>query len=145
AGDGVLALAGRIGAALGVQLLDVDRVFFARARGLHALQGVEAGQGFGRRGFGGGGVFSSHVGHAQTLRVFLGEADLKSIVSGDWASWVWAEPANRRRCVICLRASGLSLGSMRSTAFSSTRSGKRPFSTFSGVVSLSPPGWPVWR
>src|SRR5690606_25456105 len=131
ASDRVLALAGRIGAALRVQLLLIDgRVAVDSAQ---ALQGVEAGG------------FSSHVGHAQALRVFLGDADLKSMVSGCWASCSWAAPANRRRCVICLRASGLSFGSMRSTAFSSTRSGKRPFRTFSGVVDLTPPGWPVWR
>ncbi|MCY1243711.1 hypothetical protein D9M72_567370 [compost metagenome] len=126
ASDRVLALAGRVGAALGVQLLLVNgSVVFD---GAQALQGVEAGG------------FSSHVGHAQALRVFLAEADLKSMVCGCWASCSWAAPANRRRCVICLRASGLSFGSMRSTAFSSTRSGKRPPRTFSGVVCLMPPG-----
>src|SRR5690606_15384171 len=101
----------------------------------HALQGVETG---------GGRRFVGHVGH-YWLRAFLADIDLKSMVSGCWAWWLCSAPANRRRCVICLRASGLSLGSMRSTAFASTRSGKRPPSTFCGVVDLMPPGWPVWR
>src|SRR5690606_8226041 len=132
AGDGVLALAGRVRTAQGVDLRLADD--FLGSSGAQALQGVKAG----------GGVLS-HVGHAQALRVFLDDIDLKSMVVGCWASWSCAAPANRRRWVICLRASGDSLGSMRSTAFSSTRSGKRPPRTFSGVVCLMPPGWPVWR
>src|SRR5205807_4008061 len=71
--DGVLALAGRIGTALGVDLALVDDdVLGLRAQ---ALQGVEAGCGLGRDSFR----------HAQALRTFLAFSSANAMVSGFWA------------------------------------------------------------
>src|SRR5690606_35841303 len=106
AGNGVLALAGCVGTALGVNLLDVNRGGSGRSCSGDA-EVLERGE----------------VGHYQALLVFLLFSLATSRATGCWASCGWLEPAYTRRFFIWRRPSG-PRGTMRSTAFSRTRSGK---------------------
>src|SRR5690606_11548887 len=141
AGDGVLAAAGRVGAALRVELLfaqrgvrDLRRLGLAR-RGRQRLPVGEIGDGAGLGRFGGVVGFRGH--HLAALFLRLSEAT--SSVTGWLPACGCSLPALRCSAFICWRPSGLRV-IIRSTAFSSTRSGKRPSSTLSAVIALIPPG-----
>src|SRR3546814_20761411 len=88
---GVLALAGRIGAALGVELL---HRLGRRFRGRGGPQVLQVGQGLGLGA------------HRAAILLFFGFMAATSSTSGCCASWGWAAPAYTRRLLICLRPSG---------------------------------------
>src|SRR5690606_38467155 len=77
------------------------------------------------------------VGH-QLPTLFLRFIAAMSRTSGFCAAWGCSGPAKMRRLRICWRPSG-PRGIIRSIAFSSTRSGKRPSRILAAVTSLSPP------
>src|SRR6185312_18319 len=122
----VLALAGGVGTVLSVDFLFVFRRF-RRSR----LEGRQSFQ----RLYG--------LGHDQALLTFLRFIAATSSFSGFCASCGWSGPGYTRRFPNWTRPRG-PRGNMRSTAFSTTRSGKRPSMIAFAVRSLMPPINPVW-
>ena len=124
AGDRVLALAGGVGATVLVELLDVDRSRRAPGRGPRSADRP------GRRAF-------SAMGHA--LRLFLGLSLATSSTSRLSARHAGGPALCRRAgCRAAERPRG-PRGSMRSTAFSTMRSGNLPSRIYLAERSLMPP------